>query len=49
VLARMADLVHWGDYVSVYLALLEGVDPTPIASIDAFKRRLAEPEERRAR
>lgn len=42
--ARMASLVHWGDYVSLYLALLEGVDPTPIASIDAFKKRLAEPE-----
>jgi glucose/mannose-6-phosphate isomerase len=41
-LARMASLVQWGDYLSFYLALLAGVDPTPIASIDAFKRRLAE-------
>ena len=41
-LARMASLVQWGDYLSFYLALLEGVDPTPIASIDEFKRRLAE-------
>jgi hypothetical protein len=38
----MASLVQWGDYLSFYLALLAGVDPTPIASIDAFKRRLAE-------
>ena len=38
---RMASLVQMGDYVSLYLALLGGVDPTPIASIDAFKRKLA--------
>ena len=43
-LARMASLVQWGDYLSFYLALLNGVDPTPIASIDEFKRRLAESE-----
>jgi glucose/mannose-6-phosphate isomerase len=41
-LARMASLVQWGDYLSFYLALLNGVDPTPIPSIDEFKRRLAE-------
>jgi glucose/mannose-6-phosphate isomerase len=43
-LARMASLVQWGDYLSLYLALHSGVDPTPIASIDEFKRRLAEVE-----
>jgi glucose/mannose-6-phosphate isomerase len=41
-LGRLASLVQWGDYLSLYLALLSGVDPTPIASIDEFKRRLAE-------
>jgi glucose/mannose-6-phosphate isomerase len=41
-LTRMASLVQWGDYLSLYLALLSGVDPTPVASIDEFKRRLAE-------
>jgi glucose/mannose-6-phosphate isomerase len=41
-LARMASLVQWGDYLSLYRALLSGVDPTPVASIDEFKRRLAE-------
>jgi len=41
-LSRMAGGVLFADYVSLYLALLRGVDPTPIASIDAFKRRLAE-------
>ncbi len=41
--ARLATLVHFGDYVSFYLALLSGADPTPIASIDEFKRRLGAP------
>jgi glucose/mannose-6-phosphate isomerase len=41
-LARAAALVQYGDWLSLYLALLGGVDPTPIASIDAFKLRLAE-------
>lgn len=41
-IARLASLVQFGDYLSLYLALLGGVDPTDIASIDAFKRRLAE-------
>ena len=40
-LARLASLVQFGDYLSLYLALANGVDPTPIASIDEFKRRLA--------
>jgi glucose/mannose-6-phosphate isomerase len=41
-LARLASLVQFGDYLSLYLALADGVDPTPIASIDEFKRRLAD-------
>ncbi len=41
-LARMASLVQIGDHVSLHLALLGGVDPTDITSIDDFKRRLAE-------
>jgi glucose/mannose-6-phosphate isomerase len=41
-LVRLAELAQFGDYLSLYLAFLNGVDPTPIASIDAFKRRLAE-------
>jgi len=40
-LARAASLIHFGDYVSFYLALLGGADPTPIASIDEFKQRLS--------
>jgi glucose/mannose-6-phosphate isomerase len=40
-LARLAQLVVWGDYLSFYLAMLRGVDPTPVASLDEFKRRMA--------
>jgi len=40
-IARLASVVQFGDYVSLYLALLGGVDPTDITSIDEFKQRLA--------
>jgi glucose/mannose-6-phosphate isomerase len=40
-LARMASAIAFADYLSLYLALAAGVDPTPIPSIDEFKRRLA--------
>jgi len=40
-LARMAAGIAFADYLSLYLALGAGVDPTPIPSIDEFKRRLA--------
>ncbi|HEY8393398.1 MAG TPA: bifunctional phosphoglucose/phosphomannose isomerase [Thermaerobacter sp.] len=36
-LARLFSLVHLGDYVSLYLALLRGIDPTPVPMIDYFK------------
>jgi glucose/mannose-6-phosphate isomerase len=41
-LTRLASLVQFGDSLSLYLALIGGVDPSDIASIDEFKRRLAE-------
>ena len=41
-LSRLASLVQFGDSLSLHVALLGGVDPTDIASIDEFKRRLAE-------
>jgi hypothetical protein len=47
-LARLASLVLLGDYVSIHLAAANGVDPTPIRSLDEFKRRLAERREARA-
>lgn len=38
---RLASLVGLLDYTSVYLALLTGVDPSPILLIDALKNRTA--------
>ena len=40
-LARLFSLVTLGDHVSVYLGLLNGVDPTPVQAIERFKQRLA--------
>ena len=37
---RLASLVGLIDYASVYLALLQGIDPTPVAPIDELKKRL---------
>ena len=37
---RVASLVFLGDLVSVYLATLRGVDPTPVAAIMDLKRSL---------
>ncbi len=42
VLEHMLTATHLGDYASVYLAFLNGVDPTPVERIDALKRRLAD-------
>lgn len=41
-LAQAFDAIVLGDLVSVYLAALYGLDPTPVAAIDRVKRRLAE-------
>lgn len=40
-LARMLSLAYFGDWVSLYLALLRGVDPTPVDLIQDLKRTLA--------
>jgi len=37
-LARMLSALYTGDYVSTYLGLLSGLDPSSTASIDALKR-----------
>lgn len=39
-LGRLFSLVQLGDYASFYLALLYGVDPTPVDAIERFKDRL---------
>jgi glucose/mannose-6-phosphate isomerase len=36
----MFDLIYLADWVSYYLALLNGVDPTPIPDIDYLKNYL---------
>jgi len=41
VLARMLSLVQLGDWLSYYLGILAGVDPTPITKIDRLKSALA--------
>ncbi len=41
-LAQMLSLIHFNDHVSFYLAMLNGVDPTPVETIVFLKRRLAE-------
>jgi glucose/mannose-6-phosphate isomerase len=43
-LARLFSLIHLGDYVSVYLAALARVNPTPVETIDLIKERLAQAE-----
>jgi glucose/mannose-6-phosphate isomerase len=39
-LERVLSLVLLGDIVSVYLATLAGVDPTPVEALDRFKQQL---------
>lgn len=42
-LARLLSLIYMGDFVSFYLAILYGVDPTPIPEIDLLKKELTKP------
>jgi len=41
-LASMLYSIHFGDYVSYYLAMLNEANPTPVRTIAYLKRRLAE-------
>jgi glucose/mannose-6-phosphate isomerase len=41
-LSNMLSAILLGDYVSYYLALLQGVDPSPVPVIDYIKGRLAD-------
>jgi glucose/mannose-6-phosphate isomerase len=36
-LAKMFSILHLGDFTSVYLAILRGVDPVPVKTIDEVK------------
>jgi glucose/mannose-6-phosphate isomerase len=40
-LAQALTAIYFGDLVSYYLAMLNGVDPSPVAPIDRLKARLA--------
>jgi glucose/mannose-6-phosphate isomerase len=40
-LSRLLSLILYGDFLSVYLAVLKGIDPTPVEVIERFKRELA--------
>ncbi len=40
--ARVMSAIYLGDFVSLYLAYLNGVDPTPVQVIDYFKSKLSE-------
>jgi glucose/mannose-6-phosphate isomerase len=39
-LQRMFSLIQFGDFVSYYLAILNGVDPTPVDAIEKLKKAL---------
>lgn len=39
-LSRIFYLIYFGDFVSFYLALLNGVDPTPVDTVTYLKRQL---------
>jgi glucose/mannose-6-phosphate isomerase len=41
-LARLMSTAILGDFTSIYLALLRGVDPTPVVVIERLKKQLAE-------
>lgn len=41
-LARMYSVIQLGDYISLYMAILNEEDPTPIEAIDHLKRELSE-------
>jgi glucose/mannose-6-phosphate isomerase len=39
-IAKMLSVICMGDFASVYLAILKGVDPTPVRTIDLLKSRI---------
>jgi glucose/mannose-6-phosphate isomerase len=41
-LSRIFSLIYIGDFISYYLAILYGVDPTPVDKVTYLKKRLAE-------
>jgi glucose/mannose-6-phosphate isomerase len=41
-LSRIFSLIYIGDFVSYYLAILYGIDPTPVDRVTYLKNRLAQ-------
>ncbi len=39
-LDRVLSLIYFGDFLSVYLAVLGGVDPTPVEVISRLKKEI---------
>jgi glucose/mannose-6-phosphate isomerase len=39
-LARMLSTILVGDFASVYLAMLRGVDPTPVDTVSVMKEKI---------
>jgi glucose/mannose-6-phosphate isomerase len=40
-LSRIFSLIYTGDFISLYLAVLYGIDPTPVARVTYLKQELA--------
>ena len=40
ILAKIACMIYELDYASIYLAVLSGIDPTPVAAVDHIKARM---------
>jgi glucose/mannose-6-phosphate isomerase len=40
-LSRILSLIYIGDFTSLYLAILYGIDPTPVARVTYLKQELA--------
>ncbi len=41
-ISQVLSQIYFGDYVSYYLAILNGIDPTPVELIESFKKKLAQ-------
>jgi glucose/mannose-6-phosphate isomerase len=39
-LAKMSSIISIGDFTSVYLAVMRGIDPTPVKTIDLLKEKI---------
>ncbi|AWX58995.1 bifunctional phosphoglucose/phosphomannose isomerase [Brevibacillus brevis] len=42
-MARLFSIVYLADFVSLYAALIRGVDPTPVEVINLFKQKMGQP------